>query len=601
MKQTQLSRLPLASLVTAACLAGLFSTSAMAGSAQPALTSASSQAASSRIEATDQLIIRYRKGSTAFLRGDLMAMSNAHAIANRAGVQMRLLRRTGADAHVMKLDRRVGLDSLQALARQLQAQDPDIEYVEPDRLMKPMLVPNDSMYSSQWHYFEPTGGLNLPAAWDASTGTGVVVAVIDTGYRPHADLSGRIVGGYDMIADTATANDGNGRDSDARDPGDAVAAGECGAGEPADTSSWHGTHVAGTIAAATNNGSGVAGVAFNARVLPIRVLGKCGGYTSDIADGITWASGGSVPGLPANANPARVLNLSLGGGGACDSTTQAAINGARGRGAVVVVAAGNSNQNAANFSPASCSGVITVAAVNRSGGRAYYSNYGSIVDVAAPGGDTRFSSADGILSTLNAGTGAPAGDNYAYYQGTSMATPHVAGVAALMLSKNPGLTPDQVESLLKSTARAFPATCSQCGAGIVNAAAAVAAAGDPGGGGTTIAEVESNNSRSAAQVIPSTANPATVNGTLSSSDTDYYAVTLGAGKTLTATLTPPSTADYDLYLYNSAGTRIASSTRSTGLVDTVTYKNTGTGSITVYARAYYYSGGSGGYTLKLSQ
>jgi serine protease len=202
------------------------------------------------------------------------------------------------------------------------------------------------------------------------------------------------------------------------------------------------------------------------------VLGRCGGYTSDIADAMVWASGGTVTGVPANANKARVLNLSLGGSGACDTTTQNAINSARSRGAVVVVAAGNSNTNAINSNPANCAGVITVAATNRSGGKASYSNYGTNVAIAAPGGD----SGAGILSTLNSGTTTPASDNYAWYMGTSMATPHVAGVVALMLSANPNLTPDDVAAKLKSTARAFPAPCSGCGAGIVNAAAAVNAA-----------------------------------------------------------------------------------------------------------------------------
>src|SRR5207253_2923541 len=180
------------------------------------------------------------------------------------------------------------------------------------------------------------------------------------------------------------------------------------------------------------------------------------------------ASGGTVSGLPANTTPARVINLSLGGSGSCDTTSQNAINSARSRNTVVVVAAGNSNADAANYSPASCAGVITVAAVNRSGGRAYYSNYGAKVAVAAPGGDMRSSAANGILSTLNAGATTPGADNYAYYKGTSMATPHVAGVVALMLSRNAALTPDDVAAKLKSTARPFPASCAQCGAGIVD-------------------------------------------------------------------------------------------------------------------------------------
>jgi serine protease len=232
--------------------------------------------------------------------------------------------------------------------------------------------------------------------------------------------------------------------------------------------------VSGTIAARTNNGSGVAGVAYNARVLPVRVLGRCGGYTSDIADGLAWASGAAVPGVPTNPNPARVANLSLGGSGPCGTAMQNAINTARTRGMVVVVAAGNERQNAANSSPANCTGVVVVAATTRAGGRASYSNFGAIVDVAAPGGST--GNGNGVLSTLNTGTTTPGNDTYAYYQGTSMATPHVAGVAALMLSVNPALTPAQVETTLRNTTRAFPATCSQCGTGIVNARAAVVAA-----------------------------------------------------------------------------------------------------------------------------
>ena len=407
------------------------------------------------------------------------------------GVQLEPMRTLAIGAQLVGVEgRRLTDAELAGLARTIAAQ-PGVEFAEPDLLLQRQFTPNDSNYSSQWHYFEATGGLNLPDAWDTTDGSGTIVAVLDTGYRPHADLNANIVGGYDMIGDTFVSNDGNGRDSDARDPGDAVTAGECGGGEPAQDqgSSWHGTHVAGTIAAVTNNNTGVAGVAFGAKVVPVRVLGKCGGYTSDIADGIVWAAGGTVSGVPANANPAQVLNLSLGGGGACSSTSQNAINTARSLGATVVVAAGNSNVNASNANPANCSGVVTVAATNRNGGRAYYSNFGNVVDVAAPGGDIRASSSNGVLSTLNAGQGGPGADNYAYYQGTSMATPHVAGVAAMLYAVDPDITPDQVESTLASTTRSFPATCSGCGTGIVDAAAAVAAAsGTGGGGGDTVLE-----------------------------------------------------------------------------------------------------------------
>lgn len=454
----------------ALCVAMLFSCGAFTAHAQTA------DGPSQRV------IVKWRTGpGTAALQSAAsQALTEAQA---RVGVSTTTVRTMATGAQVVRLERRLASTELQTFIATL-AQNPNVEYAEEDRLMKRFLTPNDARYNEQWHYFESTAGLNLPPAWDITTGTGVTVAVLDTGYRPHADLAANIVGGYDFISDTFVANDGNGRDSNAQDPGDWNTAGQCPPDPNAYPSSWHGTHVAGTIAAVSNNSSGVAGVAYGARVLPLRVLGRCGGYTSDIADAIIWASGGSVSGVPANTSVARVVNLSLGGQGSCDTTTQSAINSARSRGTVIVVAAGNENQNAANVSPANCSGVITVASVNRSGGRAYYSNYGAVVDVAAPGGDVRSSASNGVLSTLNSGSTTPGSDTYDFYQGTSMATPHVAGVVALMLARNSALTPDEVESRLRGSTRSFPATCNQCGTGIVNALAAVNAAtgggGDPG-------------------------------------------------------------------------------------------------------------------------
>jgi len=552
---------------------------------------------------TDRVIVKYRNAANSSTL-DSNTLSKARNAGNRQGLSLNHQRARGDGNHVLRANRAMTLTEAQTLADAIRSGDGNVEYAEPDRIMRIQLLPNDTSYSSQWHYSESTAGLNLPAAWDKSTGSGVVVAVIDTGYRPHADLAANIVSGYDFIIDTAVSNDGNGRDGDAADPGDAVTANECGYAHTAQASSWHGTHVAGTIAALTNNGSGVAGVAFGAKVMPVRVLGKCGGYTSDIADAIIWASGGTVSGVAATSTPAKVLNLSLGGSGACDTTTQNAINTARSRGSVVVVAAGNSNTNVSNASPANCSGVIAVAAVNRSGGRAYYSNYGALVDVAAPGGDVRTAASNGILSTLNAGASAPGSDSYAWYQGTSMATPHVAGVVALMLAKNSALTPDEVETRLKASARAFPSTCTDCGAGLVDASAAVdAAAGTttptPTPVTTTVAEVETNNTRAKAQSI--TANPALVNGSIgSSSDTDYFKVSIAAGKTLVATLAPKSGADFDLYAYNSAGTRTALSNLAGSATDTVSVRNSGTTAITYYLRVVRYAS-TGTYTLKLSQ
>ncbi len=441
-----------------------------------------------------QLIVKFRKPLNALANPgaahrSARAQEVLRAVSERRALRFEHRRVVATGADVVRVMRGNGRNArmtdqeLEDLAREV-AQQPDVLYAEVDRMLRPLATPNDSRYNEQWHYFESTGGLRLPAAWDQSIGTGARVAVLDTGYRPHADLAANIVGGYDFVSDTFVANDGGGRDSNAQDPGDWMNAGECGGGYPPQDygSSWHGTHVAGTIAAVTNNGTGVAGVAYGAKVVPVRVLGRCGGLTSDIADAIIWASGGSVSGVPSNPNPADVINLSLGGGGSCDSTTQAAINTARSNGTVVIVAAGNENTNASSSTPANCNGVVTIAATNRNGGRSYYSNYGSVVDVAAPGGElTQSSEVNGILSTLNSGTTTPGSDIYAFYQGTSMATPHVAGVAALMMSANSALSPDDVETMLKNTARSFPATCSQCGTGIVDANAAVTAA--LGGGG----------------------------------------------------------------------------------------------------------------------
>ncbi|MGW5131296.1 S8 family peptidase [Streptomyces sp. NPDC004135] len=457
----------------------------------------------------ERLIVGYKSGATE-AKSDKAAAADAAAKAEKTGEDVGFQRRLGTGAALVEL----GTDPTRASVADVVAAyeaDPQVAYVVPDRLNKPTAVtPNDTEYAKQWDLFESTAGMNVPAAWDTTTGSGVTVAVIDTGYVAHSDLAANIVGGYDFISDTAVSVDGNGRDSNPADPGDWYNAGECGAGVPASTSSWHGTHVAGTIAAATHNGKGIAGIAYGAKISPVRVLGKCGGYDSDIIDAITWASGGTVSGVPANANVAKVINMSLGGGGACSTATQSAINGAVNRGTSVVVAAGNENTNASGSSPANCANVITVAATNRAGSRASYSNYGTVVDIAAPGGETRTTTANGILSTLNSGTKTPSTENYAYYQGTSMATPHVAGLAALMKSAVPALTPAQIESAIKANARPLPGTCSGgCGAGLADAAKTVQAVKGGTSTGTTF-------SSTTAVAIPDNAaaieSPITVSG-----------------------------------------------------------------------------------------
>ncbi len=432
-------------------------------------------------EPSQRLIIKYKdtlslSQSTSAEQGSTIAQS----IRQSHGVSLQHVREMALEGrHVLRLNQRKSKPQLDELIATLQ-QDPNILSVEEDVLLKPNFVPNDQFYDLQWHYHEATGGMNAQAAWDTHDGTGVVVAVIDTGYTNHSDLAPNLLQGYDFISDNSVAVDGDGRDSDPSDPGDWTAAGDCGAGSPASNSSWHGTHVSGTVAAVTNNTQGVAGVAFGAKVVPVRVLGKCGGFTSDIADGIIWASGGSVSGAPTNNNPADVINMSLGGGGSCSSVTQTAINTARANGTVVVVAAGNDNSNASGFTPSSCNGVINVAANDRQGNRASYSNFGASIDVTAPGGETNPTAANGIASTLNAGTQTVAAENYVYFQGTSMASPHVAGTAALLIQADPTLTPDEVETILKNTARPLPGSCSGgCGAGIIDARAALDAVGAP--------------------------------------------------------------------------------------------------------------------------
>ena len=440
----------------------------------------------------------------------------------------RHLRRMSLGADVFATSQKLGRAEAQLLMNQIAA-NPNVEFVQIDRLMKHTLVPNDTSFSQQWGYTDADAGIRADQAWDVANGSGIIVAVLDTGITNHSDLNANVVAGYDFINDPAVAADGNGRDADASDPGDAEG------GYP---SSWHGTHVAGTVAAVTNNAKGVAGTAWGAKVMPVRVLGKGGGYTSDIADAITWSSGGTVSGVPtlSAANAADVINMSLGGSGSCDTLTQNAINGAVGRGTTVVVAAGNSNANASGFSPASCNNVVNVASVTSASARSSFSNYGTLIDVSAPGSN--------ILSTLNAGTAGPTTENYASYNGTSMASPHVAGAVALAQSRRLATgqalyTPAQMEALLKSTAYPLSGACSGgCGAGIINAKALVDAAG---GGGGNAAPVSNFTFTTSGLTATFTSAATDSDGTIASRSWNF-----GDGTTSTAT-NPSKT-------YSAAGT-----------------------------------------------
>ncbi len=357
--------------------------------------------------------------------------------------------------------------ALERVRASMAAQTDVVAFVEENVTLYPSaLEPDDPCYAIQWHYWsdeageqQAPGGARLPERWAATTGDAdVVVAVIDTGLAANADTAAaNIVDGFDFISNASNASDGDGRDNDPTDPGDAF-------------SSFHGTHVAGTVGSvATNNSAGVAGAAWTVSVQPIRALGDLGGTTADIIDAIRWAAGVPVPGAPRNQTPADIINLSLGGGGRCSRAMQAAVDDATAAGALVIAAAGNESRDAGLTMPAGCDNVLTVAAGDFNGALARYSNFGESVELLAPGGDVR---ADRNRDGVPDGVASTVAEGFALYNGTSMAAPHVAGVAALILAQEPDLSPAELLARLVATARPRSARqCPQlCGAGLLNAA-----------------------------------------------------------------------------------------------------------------------------------
>ena len=444
---------------------------------------------------------------------------------------LQVRRSLSARWHVVDVPAGLDAAGTDALRQRLRA-DPRVRAVVPDlREQRMAVTPSDARFGSQW-WLQPvaagnTGVAGFASAWDRSTGTapGVVVAVLDSGITSHIETNARVLPGWDFVADPVFSGDGNGRDNDPQDPGDAVTDADRAAqpdkfsGCPAAAlSSWHGTTIAGQLAAVTNNGEGVAAANWQGLVLPVRVAGKCGAALSDIIDGLRWAAGLPVTGALANPTPARVIVLSYGGTDPCDANSsdaavrdtarlyEATLAEVRARGALVVVAAGN--QRTAVGRPASCTGAFAVTAVNREGYKAAYANFGAAIRLATPGGDDA-SGGDcaagdanlrdgGVVSIGNLGAQTPGLAGYAAASGTSFAAPAVAATAALMLSVNPALTLAQIEQGLTATVRPHVAvpllgdcatgsnpgrcacTTSTCGAGLLDADQALAWAAAPG-------------------------------------------------------------------------------------------------------------------------
>ncbi|MCY7309069.1 MAG: S8 family peptidase [Rhodoferax sp.] len=509
---------------------GLFT--AAVGNSGEAGPPATAAAASTPEPVTARVIVKYR-ADTDLMRRSLGARGaparplHAQALSQRLRMELTDGRILGARTQGLRAR---GISSAQ-LAAQLAAQ-PDVEWAVPDERRYIRAMTNDPFLAGgqttitptvgQWYLRAPDAtarsAINAVGAWDTTTGSpAVTVAVLDTGVRPHPELATKLRPGYDFIHVDSVANDGGGgRDADATDPGDFELAGDC-PGFRASTSSWHGTKVAGLIGASTNDGVGMAGVGYNVMVLPVRVLGKCGGFDSDIIAAMRWAGGltaevgfGTSVTFP-NNHPARVINMSLGSAGTCPASYADVIAELATLKVTVIVAAGNEDGLAVN-SPANCPGAIAVGGLRHSGTKVGYSSVGRQVAIAAPAGNCVNLVGPCLFPLLTTTNSSPQqalpntdntySDSIRPTFGTSFAAPLVAGTVGLMLSVNPTMGPDQVRRALQSSATTFVSsgaapdvpicrapdgvtqiecycTTTTCGAGMLNAALAVVHALNP--------------------------------------------------------------------------------------------------------------------------
>lgn len=407
---------------------------------------------------TKRYIVHFEDTATA----KVTATDAVHAMAQRGSPAWHL-RHLAAGGELLELT--------VAEAEAMAASD-DVIAIEEDRIVDLAGGIIDPLWRRQWYMHDAKVGIDAPVAWVDTRGAGSVVAVLDTGVTPHPEFDGQLLPGYDFVTDALAARDGDGRDADPTDEGDWTEPGDCGS-HRSTPSSWHGTHVTGIVVARAGNTPGMVGVAPEAKVVPVRVMGRCGGRLSDVADAIVWASGGEVAGVPSRP-PVDVINLSLRVPGACGMAMGRAIAQARGRGTAVVAAAGNDSMKASAASPANCPGVISVAALARDGGMAWYSNYGEGVTVAAPGGSLGPAGVDDIVSSVDAGERTRQRPIFKYYAGTSMAAPQVAGLVALMRSADPLIGVDEITTQLVDNARPLPGPCPKgCGAGLIDAGATV--------------------------------------------------------------------------------------------------------------------------------